>query len=168
MARAGSPGDRRSRCRRDYRSVSAPVINGNMQAAAVLGRIVNVGRLGGGRGEFDFDLHATKRISYVGVTNRPGQSRSSARSPNGSGRISGRQCRRSCSACRSIAGTRSPRHQPRSARMKAEQALWKDCPDDLRSARATRSCPNSRNAVRQPLERGRDAGCAGRARRGLQ
>ncbi|MBP1178161.1 NADPH2:quinone reductase [Methylobacterium sp. PvR107] len=50
--------------------VSAPVINGNMQAAAVLGRIVNVGRLGGSRGEFDFDLHATKRISYIGVTNR--------------------------------------------------------------------------------------------------
>ncbi|MCJ2138622.1 zinc-binding dehydrogenase [Methylobacterium sp. E-066] len=50
--------------------VSAPVANGNMQAAAVLGRIINVGRLGGGRGEFDFDLHATKRISYIGVTNR--------------------------------------------------------------------------------------------------
>ena len=50
--------------------VSAPVANGNMQAAAVLGRIVNVGRLGGSRGEFDFDLHANKRISYIGVTNR--------------------------------------------------------------------------------------------------
>ncbi|MCJ2126977.1 zinc-binding dehydrogenase [Methylobacterium sp. J-077] len=50
--------------------VSAPVVNGNLQAAAVLGRIVNVGRLGGSRGEFDFDLHATKRISYIGVTNR--------------------------------------------------------------------------------------------------
>ena len=50
--------------------VSAPVANGNMQAAAVLGRIVNVGRLGGNRGEFDFDLHAAKRISYIGVTNR--------------------------------------------------------------------------------------------------
>jgi NADPH:quinone reductase len=50
--------------------VSAPVANGNLQAAAVLGRIVNVGRLGGSRGEFDFDLHATKRISYIGVTNR--------------------------------------------------------------------------------------------------
>lgn len=50
--------------------VSAPVANGNLQAAAVLGRIVNVGRLGGSRGEFDFDLHATKRITYIGVTNR--------------------------------------------------------------------------------------------------
>jgi NADPH:quinone reductase len=50
--------------------VAAPVANGNLQAAAVLGRIVNVGRLGGSRGEFDFDLHATKRITYIGVTNR--------------------------------------------------------------------------------------------------
>ncbi|MDQ4135790.1 MAG: zinc-binding dehydrogenase [Pseudomonadota bacterium] len=50
--------------------VSASVANANMQAAAVLGRIVNVGRLGGARGEFDFDLHALKRISYIGVTFR--------------------------------------------------------------------------------------------------
>lgn len=50
--------------------ISGPVANGNMQAAAVLGRIVNVGRLGGSRGEFDFDLHALKRISYIGVTFR--------------------------------------------------------------------------------------------------
>ena len=41
-----------------------------MQAAAVLGRIVNVGRLGGFKGEFDFDLHALKRIDYIGVTFR--------------------------------------------------------------------------------------------------
>lgn len=50
--------------------VSASVANGNMQAAAVLGRIVNVGRLGGAKGEFDYDLHALKRISYIGVTFR--------------------------------------------------------------------------------------------------
>jgi NADPH2:quinone reductase len=50
--------------------VSAPVANGNMRAAAVLGRIVNVGRLGGSKGEFDYDLHALKRISYIGVTFR--------------------------------------------------------------------------------------------------
>jgi NADPH2:quinone reductase len=41
-----------------------------MKAAAVLGRIVNVGRLGGFKGEFDFDLHAMKRIDYIGVTFR--------------------------------------------------------------------------------------------------
>ncbi len=50
--------------------VSAPVINGNLRATRVLGRIVNVGRLGGSKGEFDFDLHAMRRISYVGVTFR--------------------------------------------------------------------------------------------------
>jgi NADPH2:quinone reductase len=50
--------------------ISAGVANGNLQAAAVLGRIVNVGRLGGFKGEFDFDLHAMKRIDYIGVTFR--------------------------------------------------------------------------------------------------
>jgi NADPH2:quinone reductase len=50
--------------------VSAPVANRNLAAAAVLGRIVNVGRLGGNTGPFDFDLHAAKRIDYVGVTFR--------------------------------------------------------------------------------------------------
>src|SRR5262249_54366109 len=48
--------------------VSASVANQNMKAAAVKGRIVNVGRLGGAKGEFDFDLHALKRIQYIGVT----------------------------------------------------------------------------------------------------
>jgi NADPH2:quinone reductase len=41
-----------------------------MRAAAVRGRIINVGRLGGFTGEFDFDLHALKRIDYIGVTFR--------------------------------------------------------------------------------------------------
>jgi NADPH:quinone reductase len=50
--------------------ISAPVANGNLKAAKVLGRIVNVGRLGGFTGEFDFDLHAAKRIDYIGVTFR--------------------------------------------------------------------------------------------------
>ena len=50
--------------------VSAPVANANMRATRVLGRIVNVGRLGGQKGEFDFDLHAARRISYIGVTFR--------------------------------------------------------------------------------------------------
>lgn len=50
--------------------VSAGVANQNMEAAAILGRIVNVGRLGGMKGEFNFDLHALKRIDYIGVTFR--------------------------------------------------------------------------------------------------
>jgi NADPH:quinone reductase len=51
-------------------NVSASVANQNMKATAILGRIVNVGRLGGAKGEFDYDLHALKRISYIGVTFR--------------------------------------------------------------------------------------------------
>jgi NADPH2:quinone reductase len=50
--------------------ISAPVANANLRATRVLGRIVNVGRLGGATGAFDFDLHAMRRISYVGVTFR--------------------------------------------------------------------------------------------------
>ena len=50
--------------------VSGGVIDGNMQAAALLGRIVNVGRLGGMKGEFNYDLHALKRLKYIGVTFR--------------------------------------------------------------------------------------------------
>jgi NADPH2:quinone reductase len=50
--------------------VSASVANQNLAAVAILGRIVNVGRLGGMKGEFDFDLHALKRVDYIGVTFR--------------------------------------------------------------------------------------------------
>ena len=50
--------------------VSGSLANGNLRCCAILGRIVNVGRLGGARAEFDFDLHALRRIRYVGVTFR--------------------------------------------------------------------------------------------------
>jgi len=50
--------------------VSGSLINGSMKASAIRGRIVNVGRLGGGKAEFDFDLHANRRIAYIGVTHR--------------------------------------------------------------------------------------------------
>jgi NADPH2:quinone reductase len=50
--------------------VSGSLVNQNLEAAALLGRIVNVGRLGGMTGEFNFDLHALKRIDYIGVTFR--------------------------------------------------------------------------------------------------
>lgn len=50
--------------------ISGGVANQNMKAAAIKGRIVNVGRLGGFSGEFDYDLHALKRIDYIGVTFR--------------------------------------------------------------------------------------------------
>ena len=50
--------------------VTAMPVSGNLKACAILGRIVNVGRLGGMKGEFDFDLHALRRIDYIGVTFR--------------------------------------------------------------------------------------------------
>jgi len=50
--------------------LSGPVVAQTMKATAVLGRIVNVGRLAGARAEFDFDLHALRRIDYIGVTFR--------------------------------------------------------------------------------------------------
>ena len=50
--------------------ISASVANANLEAATILGRIVNVGRLGGMKGEFNFDLHALKRVDYIGVTFR--------------------------------------------------------------------------------------------------
>ena len=50
--------------------IGGPVINQNMQAAAVKGRIIDVGRMGGLKGEIDLDLHSLKRISFIGVTFR--------------------------------------------------------------------------------------------------
>jgi NADPH2:quinone reductase len=50
--------------------VSGTTVNQSFEAAALLGRIVNVGRLGGQKGEINFDLHALKRLDYIGVTNR--------------------------------------------------------------------------------------------------
>lgn len=51
-------------------NVSGALMNSTLRATRIGGRIVNVGRLGGMRGEFDFDLHALRRITYVGVTFR--------------------------------------------------------------------------------------------------
>src|SRR3954467_12261636 len=50
--------------------VSGKVANQNLAATKILGRIVNVGRLGGTHGDFNFDLHAARRIQYIGVTFR--------------------------------------------------------------------------------------------------
>jgi NADPH2:quinone reductase len=50
--------------------VSGKVANQNLAATKILGRIVNVGRLGGSHGDFNFDLHAARRIHYIGVTFR--------------------------------------------------------------------------------------------------
>lgn len=50
--------------------IAGRAVNQALQAAAVLARIVNVGRMAGGKGDFDFNEHALKRISYIGVTFR--------------------------------------------------------------------------------------------------
>lgn len=50
--------------------IAGPRFDDTMRATAVLGRIVNVGRLGGDTGPFNFDLHALRRIQYTGVTFR--------------------------------------------------------------------------------------------------
>ncbi len=50
--------------------LSGTYANGNLLATRIGGRIVNVGRLAGEKAEFNFDLHALRRIHYVGVTFR--------------------------------------------------------------------------------------------------
>src|SRR5204863_6539545 len=50
--------------------VSGKVANQNLAATKIKGRIVNVGRLGGTHGDFNFHLHAARRINYNGVTFR--------------------------------------------------------------------------------------------------
>lgn len=50
--------------------LSGTFANGNLQATRIGGRSVNVGRLAGDNAPFNFDLHALRRINYVGVTFR--------------------------------------------------------------------------------------------------
>ncbi len=50
--------------------ISGQVANQNLAATRIKGRIVNVGRLGGSHADFNFDLHAARRIHYIGVTFR--------------------------------------------------------------------------------------------------
>lgn len=50
--------------------LAGPLINDAMRAVRVGGRIVNVGRMAGESGHFDFDLHSMRRIRYLGTTFR--------------------------------------------------------------------------------------------------
>jgi NADPH2:quinone reductase len=50
--------------------ISGRLFNATQKATAIRGRIVNVGRLGGMNADFDFNLHALRRIQYIGVTFR--------------------------------------------------------------------------------------------------
>jgi NADPH2:quinone reductase len=50
--------------------VGASSLKENLRCMALKGRLVNVGRLGGGTGELDLELLAYKRLQLIGVTNR--------------------------------------------------------------------------------------------------
>jgi NADPH2:quinone reductase len=50
--------------------LSGATVSASLAATRVKGRIVNVGRLAGMKAAFDFDLHALRRIDYIGVTFR--------------------------------------------------------------------------------------------------
>ena len=50
--------------------LSGATVSATMACTALLGRIVNIGRLAGMKAEFDFDAHARQRIDYIGVTFR--------------------------------------------------------------------------------------------------
>ena len=50
--------------------LAGPLINDSMRAVKLGGRIVNVGRMAGESGHFDFDLHSLRRIQYLGTTFR--------------------------------------------------------------------------------------------------
>ncbi len=51
-------------------NISGYVVNQNMAATAIHGTIVNVGRLGGQTTEFNCEMHAERRLTYVGTTGR--------------------------------------------------------------------------------------------------
>lgn len=50
--------------------LSGDFVNRNMAATAIHGHVVNIGRLAGMSAEFNFDLHAQRRLHYVGTTSR--------------------------------------------------------------------------------------------------
>lgn len=50
--------------------LSGDFVNKNMQATAVHGYVINIGRLAGMSTEFNCDLHAARRLHYIGTTGR--------------------------------------------------------------------------------------------------
>ncbi len=58
--------------------LAGALLNAAMGATRIGGRIVNVGRMAGDRETFNFDLHALRRITYVGVTFRTRTGRETA------------------------------------------------------------------------------------------
>ena len=49
---------------------SGDFVNKNMEATKINGHLINIGRLAGMNGNFNYDLHAKRRLHYVGTTGR--------------------------------------------------------------------------------------------------
>jgi len=50
--------------------LSGDFVNKNMQVTAVHGHVINIGRLAGMSTEFNCDMHAARRLTYIGTTGR--------------------------------------------------------------------------------------------------
>lgn len=50
--------------------LSGDFVNKNMEATKINGHLINIGRLAGMNGIFNYDLHAKRRLHYVGTTGR--------------------------------------------------------------------------------------------------
>lgn len=50
--------------------LAGPLVNGGLQVTRVGGRMINIGRMAGEQGEFNFDLHNMRRIQYIGASFR--------------------------------------------------------------------------------------------------
>ena len=50
--------------------LSGGFVNKNMEATKINGHFINIGRLAGMNGNFNYDLHAKRRLHYVGTTGR--------------------------------------------------------------------------------------------------
>ena len=50
--------------------LSGDFVNKNMEATKINGYLINIGRLAGMNGNFNYDLHAKRRLHYVGTTSR--------------------------------------------------------------------------------------------------
>ena len=50
--------------------LSGDFVNKNMEATKINGHLINIGRLAGMKGDFNYDLHAKRRLHYVGATGR--------------------------------------------------------------------------------------------------
>ena len=50
--------------------LSGDYVNQNMEATKINGYLINIGRLAGMSSNFDYDLHAKRRLHYIGTTGR--------------------------------------------------------------------------------------------------